>query len=60
MGVLLICDAPGCMLTVPAAVVLSRPAAPPGWWLQPGTHRLIVACCEAHLSQAVKSGVSRT
>jgi hypothetical protein len=55
MSVLLICDAPNCVMTIPAVVRLGRAAAPDNWWMQANASgRLIVACCEKHVAPAMK------
>ena len=56
MGALLICDAPGCLATQPAASVLGRIAAPPetGWWAQAVSGSVSIGCCQEHFIAASK------
>jgi hypothetical protein len=55
MSVLLICDVPGCPQTTPAVIKQNKPAAPDGWWMQIASgNRIVVACCDNHLTLAAK------
>jgi hypothetical protein len=51
----LVCDAPNCGKTMPAAVRQGRVAEPDGWWMQVAmSGQIVVGCCTDHFNDAVK------
>ncbi len=56
MSVLLVCDAPGCLRSIPATYHTNRPASP-GEWIICGSSdgRCVVACSSDHFLPATQS-----
>jgi hypothetical protein len=59
MGVLLVCDAPGCFASTPGLARQGKVAAPAPWWMQKARDEtMIVACCEEHFVAAMKKAMA--